>query len=144
MSPAHDLRFFKLHRGCEICAEPTLADVDAAQRISDEMDFHLTAGKAAAIDVTGRWIAVRLSDGKSDHHAYPSKAEAMRHACRPLKVAVPRHLLFLEIQLTGMQISEAFHMLRLFRQSWLRTDAPVENENPYRNHPLSLPNPRMN
>jgi len=126
------------HANCGTCGDHDQADRDAARRISDEMGFHLIAGKAAAIDVTNRWIAVRLSDGVSDHALYDEKADAVRLAPRMLGVQ-PRQLLYLQVQLTGMPPAEALHMLKLFRQPWLDTTAPVDRVNPYQLHPLTLP-----
>ena len=58
------------------CARPGLGHSDAAKRLSDIYRLHKTAGGRAA---WGRWIAVALADGRSDHVLYDSKTDAVRH-----------------------------------------------------------------
>lgn len=47
---------------------------DAAKRASDEYTLH----RLASDDHIGKWFAVRLSDGTSDHVLYDSKSAAVR------------------------------------------------------------------
>lgn len=126
------------HVGCGLCGTPTPEDRDAAKRISDEVTLHLTAQDHHATEATNRWIAARLADGVSDHQLYDTKAEAMRFA-PPILGCFDTQCLYVQIPLTGMPPSEALHLLKLFRQPWLRTDAPVDDLNPHAFHPLSLP-----
>lgn len=136
MSSVADIAF---HRGCEVCGDPTPEDRDAARRISDEINFHLVTERYLPIEATAKWIAVRLSDGGSDHELYPTKADAVRFAPRSLRMVDARHGLYIQIPLTGMPPAEALHYLKLFRQPWLDTTAPVDAVNPYQHHPLTLP-----
>lgn len=49
---------------------------DAAKRVSDTYELH----RAAAFDrAAGRWFAVALADGTSDHTLYDSKLDAVLH-----------------------------------------------------------------
>lgn len=50
--------------------------LDVGKRVSDEVAMHKVA---LGHDAYGKWIAVRLSDGTSDHEVYPSKYLAVRH-----------------------------------------------------------------
>lgn len=50
--------------------------MDAAKRASDEYGTHRIGDPYGSI---GKWIAIRLDDGSSDHVAYDSKAHAVRH-----------------------------------------------------------------
>lgn len=47
---------------------------DAAKRASDEYALH----RLASDDHIGKWIAVKLADGDSDHVLYDSKSAAVR------------------------------------------------------------------
>lgn len=49
---------------------------DEAKRFADTVSLHLTALGGDAI---GQWIAVALSDGRSDNTLYPSRASAASH-----------------------------------------------------------------
>lgn len=49
---------------------------DAAKRVAAEYTMHKDAGKH---DAYGKWIAVALADGSSDHTLYDSKRDAIRH-----------------------------------------------------------------
>jgi hypothetical protein len=55
----------------------TKEDLDAAKRASDEINLHLAANGWATIQ--NCWVAIRLSDGGSDHVLYDTKQDAVRH-----------------------------------------------------------------
>lgn len=55
---------------------PVKSHSDAARHTSDAVNLHFSALGADAI---GKWVAVRLSDGKSDGTLYDSKRDAVRH-----------------------------------------------------------------
>jgi len=60
---------------------------DAAKRCSDEIRLHI------AMKMYGKWVAIRLSDGGSDHTAYDTRADAIRHQLHETQCAyvkVPR------------------------------------------------------
>lgn len=46
---------------------------DAAKRMAEEVTMHAIAGKY------GKWAAFALADGRSDHVAYDSREDAVRH-----------------------------------------------------------------
>lgn len=52
---------------------------DAARRVSGEYTLHRVAEGEYGRDAFGRWFAVRLDDGSSDHVLYDSKHDAIRH-----------------------------------------------------------------
>lgn len=47
--------------------------VDAAKRCADEVNLQ------SAIGNVDKWVAIRLSDGGSDHTAYDRRAHAVKH-----------------------------------------------------------------
>jgi hypothetical protein len=49
---------------------------DRTRRAWDEVQVHV---HALGADAGGHWVAIRLSDGGTDHIAYPSKVDATRH-----------------------------------------------------------------
>lgn len=49
---------------------------DAGKRAADEYATHRLADPIGSV---GKWIAVRLDDGSSDHALYTSKLDAVRH-----------------------------------------------------------------
>lgn len=49
---------------------------DEARRCAESVNIHLRINGPSAI---GRWVAIRLSDGGSDHNLYDSKSDAVRH-----------------------------------------------------------------
>jgi hypothetical protein len=56
--------------------EATQEEWDAAARLRDSVNIHVTAQKEAA---TGKYVAVRLSDGSSDGSLYDTRRDATRH-----------------------------------------------------------------
>lgn len=58
------------------CPQKALPHSDAAKRVADEYQLHRLANFYGSI---GKWIAVALADGTSDHTLYDSKREAVRH-----------------------------------------------------------------
>lgn len=49
---------------------------DAARHASDAVNLHLSA---LGFEAVGKWVAIRLMDGRSDGTLYDRKAEAIRH-----------------------------------------------------------------
>lgn len=54
----------------------SMEDEDAAKRVANEYSMHRNADPIGSI---GRWFAIALQDGSSDHDLYPSRAECVRH-----------------------------------------------------------------
>ncbi len=77
---------------------------DAARRLSDEITLHAIAGSA------GKWAAVKLQDGSSDHTAYGSRSDAVIHQ------AGPEYCTFVLIPPSGMTVKEADVLLDFWRK----------------------------
>lgn len=57
-------------------AETPQEAFDAARRCADAYNEQLEKNK---LNASGKWIAVRLSDGGSDGNLYPTKRDAVRY-----------------------------------------------------------------
>lgn len=70
--------------------EPRLSRelLEAGQRAYDEVVLHKLA---QGIEAFGKWIAVNLSDGRSDHVLYDTRGDAVRHqhGCERDKAYIP-------------------------------------------------------
>jgi hypothetical protein len=53
---------------------------DEARRMADEINFHISVEGNGAFY---RWVAIRLSDGGSDHALYDTRAHAVTHQLTP-------------------------------------------------------------
>lgn len=60
------------------------AKADRAKRAHELINIHYLANGTA---VTGKWVAIRLSDGGSDGKLYPSKPDARRFQLHPQQCA---------------------------------------------------------
>lgn len=49
---------------------------DSARHCSDAVNLHLVAG---GYDSHGKWVAIKLADGRSDNVLYDTKQDAVRH-----------------------------------------------------------------
>lgn len=88
--------------------EATKDEWDAAQRMVDAMALHLGA---VGDDAHGKYLAVRLADGRSDGNLYDTRRDAARHQindpwCFYLKVCVG-----------GIPVREAWTVLMYARQA---------------------------
>jgi len=86
---------------------PDQAFSDAARHCADAVNLHATVDPHGTI---GKWVAVRLSDGKSDGVLYPTKSEAVRfqlHEAMCMYVCIPPG---------GMTSADAESVLRTHRQ----------------------------
>jgi hypothetical protein len=94
-------------RGCLHAREADGGHSDAAKRISDTYNLHMTCGARR-----GSFIAVGLADGRSDGVVYDTRAEAVNHQ---------RHdegwKAFIKIGPPHMTVCEAAAVLRWHRQS---------------------------
>lgn len=77
---------------------------DAARRCADEITLHDIAGSA------GKWAAIRLADGSSDHVAYDSRSDAVSH--QPSS----EYCMYILIPPGGMELKEADVVLDFWRQ----------------------------
>jgi hypothetical protein len=105
---------------------PTIADHDAAKRISGAVNVHVVG---APWDAVGKWMAFRLSDGGSDNVLYGTKADAVRFQLHETQC------FYLNLTPDGITEDNALRLLHYNRQAKaagydLSTDAtPVHNLN---------------
>ena len=90
---------------------------DRARRCADTVNMHILAHKPAEggpVDWNGPtpWIAVNLSDGRSDGVLYSSKAEAIRHQIHETQCA------YLTIPPDGMTYQQAEVYLKFTEQMY--------------------------
>jgi hypothetical protein len=79
---------------------------DDAKRMCDEINVHYHALGAESIF---RWVAVRLSDGGTDHVLYDTRADAVTHQ------SDSRLCLYIQIPPTGATARECESVLRFGR-----------------------------
>lgn len=99
--------------------EATEEEWSAAERLKDAVNMHLAAQGAGA---HGRYIAARLSDGRSDGSLYDSRADAARH-----QVDDP-WCFYVKVNIGGMQTTEAWVVLMYARQAKRRGVVFCEEE----------------
>lgn len=102
----------------------TLAEIDAAKRVSDTVNLHLVA-QTDIKDATGKWVAFLLCDGTSDGNLYDEKDDAIRHQ------SDPKACCYLKITPDGISVQDAVHYLRINRHPMIDTTAPEHKINPY-------------
>ena len=76
---------------------------DAGKHCSDAVNF------AALMGGTGKWVAARLSDGKTDGNVYDTKADAIRHQLHEFQCA------YIKIPPGGMPAEDAARYLDVNR-----------------------------
>jgi hypothetical protein len=91
---------------------------DAARHASDAVQLQLAVHKHHAI---GKWVAIRLADGKSDGVLYDSKGDAVHHQLHEMMCA------YVCIPPGGMPIEDAEIYLREMRKMY---DAGVRLADP--------------
>ncbi len=77
---------------------------DAAKRCSDEINLHCAMGNI------GKWVAIRLIDGGSDHVPYDKRREAIKHQLHE------RQCMYIQVPVDGMPPEHALRMLALHRK----------------------------
>lgn len=82
---------------------------DSARRMADEVNLHYAA---IGWDAIGKWVAIRLEDGGSDHTLYDTRRDAVRHQFREEKCA------YIRIQRDQIGVCEAQIMLTFHRQAY--------------------------
>lgn len=83
---------------------------DAAKRVSDTYNLHLTAGGLYGNSNINKVIACALADGRSDGTVYDSMYDAVRHQHHNEK-----YYAFIRINPSGMSVCEAEVFLRMER-----------------------------
>jgi hypothetical protein len=82
---------------------------DAARRASDIVNLHLVVDPSGN---TGRWVAIRLSDGGSDDTVYDCKCDAVRNQLHE------KQCVYVQIQPTGLPARDASILLNLYREMY--------------------------
>lgn len=77
---------------------------DAAKRCSDEINLHCAMGNR------GKWVAIRLSDGGSDHQAYDTRREAIRYQLHETMCT------YIQVPADGMPVEDAMGLLAVYRK----------------------------
>jgi hypothetical protein len=103
---------------------------DAARRMADEVTLHAVAGNA------GKWCAIRLADGSSDHIAYDSRSDALSHQLHP------QHCTYVLVPPGGMQPAEATRVLGFWRQAHDAGFRAVDPSDAVPSMPLTAPDAR--
>lgn len=95
-----------MHEGmCRRLGEHT----DAAKACSDAVNLHLAA---IGFDAMRKWVAIRLSDGKSDGTLYDTKRDAVRHQLDEFLCA------YVSIPPNGMNVCDAEEYLDVHRKMY--------------------------
>lgn len=89
--------------------EKAQADLDAAQRMSDQISLHLVA-QHDSWDAVGKWVAIRLSDGGSDGSLYDTRDDAIRHQLHEFQCC------YVKIPPQGMPAKDALRYLQINRK----------------------------
>lgn len=79
---------------------------DHARRASDIINLHLVVDPAGN---TGRWVAIRLSDGGSDGTIYDCKCDAIRHQLHE------KQCVYVQIQPSGLSAKDAHILIGMHR-----------------------------
>lgn len=104
-------------RGLELA---TQEERDAVQRLCDAVNVHVLAQKSEAF---GKYVAIRLSDGRSpDGALYDTRADAVRHQPDPW-------CFYVKVAPGGIRPKEAWVVLGYARQA-KKSGAVFQNEEP--------------
>lgn len=105
------------------CRHGGIGHTDAAKRLSDTYNMHLTAGVFYGASNLGKVIAVALSDGRSDGTVYDSKSDAVWHQNHN-----EQYYAFIRINPSSMSVCAAEATLKSYRQIY---DAQVRLNDRY-------------
>lgn len=107
--------------GCPATAKHS----DAARHACDAVNLHISA---LGFDACGKWVALRLRDGRSDDALYDSKQDAVRHQSDEKLCA------YVCIPPNGMTECRAESFLttmrKLYDAGWRLTDPDAKNGGP--------------
>lgn len=88
---------------------PNGQHTDAAKRAADNLNLAIAAEGAAA---AGKWMAIALADGSSDHALYPAKADAVAHQADEFRFA------YFRVPRQWVTLCEAESFLRVNRMAY--------------------------
>lgn len=97
------------------------AGTDRSRHACDAVNLHFAA---AGKDAIGRWIAIRLSDGKTDGVLYDTRADAIRHQFHELWCA------YHAILPTGANPGDMEKFLLYTEALYSRGMRPAQNRDP--------------
>lgn len=107
---------------------------DEARRASDIVNLHLLADPSGN---TGRWVAIRLSDGGSDGTVYDCKCDAARFQLHETQCV------YVQILPNGLSAKDAHILIRMYRdmydKGWKMPDPPCLRHGVRGNGPVSRP-----
>lgn len=83
---------------------------DAGKHCSDAVNLALALGGM------GKWVAARLSDGKTDGNTYDTKADAVKHAIINHKLLHESQAAYIKIPPGGMPPEDASRYLLVVRK----------------------------
>lgn len=81
---------------------------DAARRMSDAVNLHITASGDGAF---GKWVSCKLTDGSSDGNLYDRKEDAIHHA-----ILGSEYYAYVHVTPGGMSPAQAERYLKFTRQ----------------------------
>lgn len=105
--------------------EPELPQelLDAAARMRDAINLHVVALALGARERHLCWVAINLSDGRSDGNLYDSRADAVRHTQNK-----SRGWAYLKVGAERMGERESIIVLQMFRRAFERGVIFAEEE----------------
>jgi hypothetical protein len=86
---------------------------DAAARMRDAVNLHVLGGNIGVRQRHLCWVAIRLSDGRSDGELYESRADAVRHTTNR-----ERGWFYVKVGQSEMPLNEAIIVLQQARQAF--------------------------
>jgi hypothetical protein len=92
------------------CQYIATGHTDEAKRISDTVTLHWVAGGWDMC--VGKWMAFKLSDGRSDNQLYPTKQAAVMY-----QKGIYQHYFYIRLVPGGMNVCEAESLLTLHRRA---------------------------
>jgi len=100
---------------------------DAARRMASAVSLAAMNGGA------GRWLAVKLQDGGSDHVLYDRQSDAMAHQVSS------EHACYLLIPPDGMTTGQADRVLGFWREMYSAGGRQIDPRDDYPSMPLTRP-----
>lgn len=100
---------------------------DAARRMASAVTLAAMNGGA------GRWLAVKLQDGSSDHVTYDSRSDAMAHQVSS------EHATYLLIPPDGMTTGQADRVLGFWRDCYAKGHRAIDPRDDIPSMPLTRP-----
>lgn len=97
--------------------------IDAANRMRDAVNLHVTADQLGIRDRHLTWVAIKLEDGRSDGNLYETRQDAVNHTQNK-----SRGWAYLKVGAEMMSEREAILVLQMFRQAFSKGVIFAEQE----------------